>query len=142
MKYITISTQDLKRLMELARAYEYAVFDGNDNTDGEGVWHCRVDFYENFPEDVDNDDPFEVFEFNEPNNEMSFDNKYKVYTEIRNYYAGEDIRCIAEEREVEIDDKDMDRLIDEYNKRVDMSVAERDLIENLVDKYAEDRKEK
>lgn len=65
MKYITISTEDLGRLMKLARANEYAVFDGDDNTDGEGVWHCRVDFYENFPEDMDNDAPIEVFEFNE-----------------------------------------------------------------------------
>lgn len=65
MKYITISTEDLKEMLDLAEVYDPVVFDGDDNTDGEGVWHCRVDFYEDFPQDVDNDDPIEVFEFNE-----------------------------------------------------------------------------
>ena len=64
MNYITITTQDLREMLELAQSYEYAVFDRMDNTDGEGVWHCRVDFYENYPQDMDNDDPSYVFEFN------------------------------------------------------------------------------
>lgn len=64
-RFITISTADLKRLLKLARKYDFAVFDGADNTDGESVWHCRVDFYKKYPQDMDNDDPCHVFTFDE-----------------------------------------------------------------------------
>ena len=66
MKYITITTEDLKRLMELATTYPYAVLDGSDNTDGEGKWHCDVEFYDEQGDEA----PIEVFSFN-PTKEAS-----------------------------------------------------------------------
>lgn len=60
MRYITITTDDLDRLLELATNYPYAVIDSNDNTDGEGVWHCDVEFYDEYGDET----PEEVFSFN------------------------------------------------------------------------------
>lgn len=61
MRFITISTEDLDRLMELAMTYPYLVIDSEYNTDGEGVWHCDVEFYD----EQGDEDPVEVFSFNE-----------------------------------------------------------------------------
>lgn len=61
MRYITISTDDLDRLLELATNYPYAVIDSDDNTDGEGVWHCDVEFYD----EQGDEDPIENWSFNE-----------------------------------------------------------------------------
>lgn len=137
MNYITISTSDLKRLLELSAQYPFAVIDGKDNTDGEGKWHCDVEYYD----EPGDEDPTEVFSFN-PITAMDFEEKYKIYAEMRDYFASEDIKCIADERDIKLDEKDLAMLVEEYNERADMTLAERDLIENLVDKYAENRKEK
>lgn len=59
-KFITIATNDLARLLELSAQYPYAVFDGDDNTDGEGVWHCDVEYYDEQGDEA----PIEVFSFN------------------------------------------------------------------------------
>lgn len=140
MNYITISTSDLKRLLELSAQFPFAVIDGADNTDGEGVWHCDVEYYD----EQGDEDPTEVFSFNRTQDtyKMSYEEKYKIYAEMRDYFAGEDIKCIADEREVQIEQGDMENLVNEYNERADMTLAERDLIENLVDEYAKNRKEK
>lgn len=140
MNYITISTSDLKRLLELSAQFPFAVIDGADNTDGEGVWHCDVEYYD----EQGDEEPTEVFSFNRTKDtyEMSYEEKYKIFAEMRDYFAGEDIKCIADERDVQIEQGDMENLVNEYNERADMTLAERDLIENLVDEYAENRKEK
>jgi hypothetical protein len=63
MRFITMTTQDLARVLELAAQQPFAVIDSNDNTDGEGVWHCDVEFYDNYDEYGD-ETPEEVFSFN------------------------------------------------------------------------------
>lgn len=138
-KFITIATDDLARLLELSAQYPYAVIDGNDNTDGEGVWHCDVEYYD----EQGDEEPTEVFSFNRTQDtyEMSFEEKYKIYAEMRDYFAGEDIKCIADERDIKLDEKDLAMLVEEYNERADMTLAERDLIENLVESYADLGKE-
>lgn len=64
-QYILMTTDDLKKLLSLAanptlRAHE--VIDSEDNTDGEGTWHCDVNFYVH-EEDVEADNPAEAFSF-------------------------------------------------------------------------------
>lgn len=138
-KFITIATDDLARLLELSAHYPYAVLDGADNTDGEGVWHCDVEYYDEQGDET----PTEVFSFNRTKDtyKMSFEEKYKIYAEMRDYYAGEDIKSIAEERGVKIEENDLQWLIERYKDCADMTIAERDLIKNLVDRYAENGKE-
>ncbi len=63
--YILMTTNDLKKLLALAgnptlRFNE--VIDSEDNTDGEGKWHCDVNFYVN-EEDAEVDNPAEAFSF-------------------------------------------------------------------------------
>ena len=52
---ITLTTENLKDLLNNAQKYKYFDINASDNnTDGEGVWHCDIEFYnvlEN-PEDV------------------------------------------------------------------------------------------
>lgn len=70
MNYITISTSDLKRLLELSAQFPFAVIDGADNTDGEGKWHCDVEFYD----EQGDEDPTEVFSFNPTKNNYREEN--------------------------------------------------------------------
>lgn len=60
MRFITMTTQDLARLLELATQQPFAVIDSPMNTDGEGVWHCDVEFYDEYTDET----PEEVFSFN------------------------------------------------------------------------------
>lgn len=60
MRFITMTTQDLARLLELAAQQPFAVIDSPMNTDGEGVWHCDVEFYDEEGDET----PEEVFSFN------------------------------------------------------------------------------
>lgn len=64
-QYILLTTNDVKKLLALAgnptlRANE--VIDSEDNTDGEGKWHCDVKFYVH-EEDAETDNPAEAFSF-------------------------------------------------------------------------------
>jgi len=68
MRYITISTEDLKDMLQVAtsvakagKSYEVCVSD--DNTDGEGKWHADVDF----------DNGAWVWSFNETLNDYNLD---------------------------------------------------------------------
>ena len=62
---IIIDTEDLKTLLDLTKQYEVVkVYDGDTNTDGEGVWHCDVYFADTM-EEIIADAPNEVFSFNE-----------------------------------------------------------------------------
>lgn len=61
MRFITMTTEDLERLLELAAQQPFAVIDSPMNTDGEGVWHCDVEFYD----EQGDEDPIENWSFNE-----------------------------------------------------------------------------
>lgn len=62
---IIIDTDDLKTLLDLARNHEIVqVYDGETNTDGEGVWHCDV-YFANSMEAIIDDAPDENYSFNE-----------------------------------------------------------------------------
>lgn len=134
-KFITIATDDLARLLELSAQYPYAVIDGNDNTDGEGKWHCDVEFYD----EQGDEDPTEVFSFNptENNYKLDRDLKWQAYKEVRDEYLAEDIKRIADERGVKLDDADLAILVEEYINDHDMTISERDMIENLVERYGD-----
>ena len=60
MRFITMTTEDLGRLLELAAQQPFAVIDSPTNTDGEGIWHCDVEFYDEQGDET----PEEVFSFN------------------------------------------------------------------------------
>jgi hypothetical protein len=55
-----MTTEDLERLLELAAQQPFAVIDSPMNTDGEGVWHCDVEFYDEQGDEMTK----EVFSFN------------------------------------------------------------------------------
>lgn len=43
---IVISTEDLRGILMYAQNYKnFLVHDSDDNTDGEGAWHCDVEFF-------------------------------------------------------------------------------------------------
>lgn len=66
-KFITIATDDLERLLELASEKSFAVLDSVGNTDGEGKWHCDVEFFD----EPGDDSPVEVFSFNKSEDNYS-----------------------------------------------------------------------
>lgn len=44
-RYITMTTDELTQLLVKAQEYRYFwVFDSDDNRDGQGEWHCDVEF--------------------------------------------------------------------------------------------------
>ena len=44
-RYITMTTDELTQLLVQAQEYKYFwVFDSDDNRDGQGEWHCEVEF--------------------------------------------------------------------------------------------------
>lgn len=44
-RYITMTTDELTQLLVKAQEYKYFwVFDSDDNRDGQGEWHCDVEF--------------------------------------------------------------------------------------------------
>lgn len=62
---IIIDTDELKTLLDLAQKYECVkVYDGNTNTDGEGIWHCDL-YFADTADRIIEDDPAENYSFNE-----------------------------------------------------------------------------
>ena len=141
MKFITISTEDLGRLLELSANYPFAVIDSNTNTDGEGKWHCDVEFYD----EQGDEDPIELFSFNETRDnyipEDDSTKKYMNYVEIRDFFIGKDIEAIAEQRGVKLEDHEVKLLVDQYVEDHDMNQSERGMIENLIERYKDLGKE-
>ena len=133
MNYITISTSDLKRLLELSAQFPFAVIDGADNTDGEGVWHCDVEYYDEQGDET----PTEVFSFNKTRDDYlcQRDKEFEHYVKIRNFFIGEDIKNIADERGLKLEDNELGMLVEQYIDEHDMTIPERVMIENLVDRY-------
>lgn len=51
---IVIDTDDLKDMLCLAKDFKFAkVYDSDSNTDGEGVWHCDVEFFDSYDDGGD-----------------------------------------------------------------------------------------
>ena len=117
-----MSTEDLSRLMELATNFPYAVIDNNDNTDGEGVWHCDVEFYD----EQGDEDPTDVFSFNELKGEPMTNEEllYKVQKE----YA---------ERKAELNKDLHDYNYYELYMRYELC----EWLETQVNEYAEEQKD-
>ena len=68
---IVMDTKDLRDMLNFRKQYEYcAVFDSGDNTDGEGVWHCDVQFG-NDPDSLKDGNGDEVYSFNSVYNDGS-----------------------------------------------------------------------
>lgn len=122
MKYITMSTDDLARLLELATNYPYAVIDSNDNTDGEGVWHCDVEFYD----EQGDEDPTDVFSFNELKGEPMTNEE--LMHKVRKEYA---------ERKAEINKDLHDYNYYELYMRYELC----EWLNTIVDEYAEEHQE-
>lgn len=65
MKMIIMSTEDLAGMLDACKRYkDYIIYDSDDNTDGEGVWHCDVEFTDDI-HDSHYDTAEEVWSFNE-----------------------------------------------------------------------------
>lgn len=118
-----MTTQDLERLMELAATYPYAVIDSVDNTDGEGVWHCDVEFYD----EQGDEDPINVFSFNATRDDYS----------IATHFAREDVKQVAEDMGVaeKLEDRDIDIIAGRYSDEHDMTIADRTQIEQHISNY-------
>ena len=44
MRTIKMTTDDLNKLLAEAKKFKcFIIYDSDDNTDGEGVWHCDVE---------------------------------------------------------------------------------------------------
>lgn len=122
MKKIVISTSDLKRLLELAAQYPFAVIDSNDNTDGESVWHCDVEFYD----EPGDENPIELFSFDKAPTER------EVYNKLSEQYDKEDLKDIADMMDVVLTDEQLDFAYAEYNERESMEYPKRDTMENII----------
>lgn len=126
MKFITIATQDLKRLLELAAQQPFAVIDGVDNTDGEGVWHCDVEFYDEQGDET----PEDVFSFNETSD--NYRSNWDRFIEQYEAYTKEDIEGVAEEMDIVLNHDQLQAVYDRYSHTESMSVPKRDTIENAI----------
>lgn len=68
---IVMDTKDLRAMLKFRKEYDYCVmFDGGDNTDGEGIWHCDVHFGNDLDSLKDGDGD-EVYSFNSVYNDNS-----------------------------------------------------------------------
>lgn len=83
-KFITIATDDLERLLELSANYQFNVVDSFDNLDGEGKWHCDVNFYDEQGDET----PMEVFSFNKARDNYA-DGVGELHYEINPRYNDE-----------------------------------------------------
>ena len=64
-RMIKMTTDNLKELLGQAQKYKhFIVYDGDDNTDGEDVWHCDVELADEL-EDIYYDTSREVWSFDE-----------------------------------------------------------------------------
>lgn len=66
---IVIDTDDLKDMLDRAKEFKYVkVYDSDSNTDGESVWHCDVEFFDDYD---DGGDPMVVdtYSFDEARDE-------------------------------------------------------------------------
>lgn len=62
---IIIDTEDLKDMLDSAKDFKFVkVYDSDSNTDGEGVWHCDVEFFDEYDEGGD-PATIDTFSFNE-----------------------------------------------------------------------------
>lgn len=65
MRKIVMTTDDLVKLLQATKDYKhFIVYDGDYNTDGEGVWHCDVELTDTLDESY-YDTSDEMFSFNE-----------------------------------------------------------------------------
>lgn len=129
-RYIKISTDDLKRLMSYAQQYEFAVYDGYDNKDGEGVWHCDIDFYDD-EHTKEQDDPVERFSYDEA--ETDWETFHRMDIE----YTKEDIRNVAEEFSIELTDEQLNEAERLYEKYESMDNAKEDTIREVINMVKE-----
>ncbi len=122
MKKIVISTGDLKRLLELAAQYPFAVIDSKDNTDGESVWHCDVEFYD----EPGDENPIELFSFDREPTE------WETFNKLSEQYDKEDLKDIAKMFGVELTEDEIDYAYRKYCDHESMEYPKRDTMENII----------
>ena len=85
---IVIDTEDLKAMLDYARGYRYVkVYDSDANTDGEGVWHCDVDFF-NFYDEGGDPASDETYSFDEYHDKLDDYNKaMRRQAEVQSFLA-------------------------------------------------------
>ena len=85
---IVIDTDDLKDILDLAQNYLHTtVYDSDTNTDGEGIWHCDVIFYNGLD---DGGDPIiaEEYSFDEHRDKLDEYNKaMRRQAEVQGFLA-------------------------------------------------------
>ena len=125
-RYIKIATDDLRQLLRYAQQYDFAVYDSYDNKDGEGVWHCDVEFYDEQGDET----PEDVFSFNETSDNYRSD--WDRFIEQYEAYTKEDIEGVAEEMDIVLNHDQLQAVYDRYSRTESMSVPKRDTIENAI----------
>lgn len=124
-RYIKIATSELRELLSYAKRYDFVVFDGWDNKDGEGVWHCDIDFYED-EEAAEQDDPKERFSYDEA--ETDWETFHRMDIE----YTKEDILNVADEIGVDLTEWELNEAERLYEKYESMDNAKRGTIQEVI----------
>lgn len=124
-RYIKIATDDLSQLLRYAQQYDFAVYDGYDNTDGEGVWHCDIDFYDE-DHTQEQDDPLERYSYDEA--ETDWETFHRMDIE----YTKEDILSVADEIGVDLTEWELNEAERLYEKYESMDNAKRGTIQEVI----------
>lgn len=124
-RYIKIATDDLRQLLRYAQQYDFAVYDSYDNTDGEGVWHCDIDFYDE-DHTQEQDDPLERYSYDEA--ETDWETFHRMDIE----YTKEDILSVADEIGVDLTDWELNEAERLYEKYESMDNAKRGTIQEVI----------
>lgn len=131
-RFITIATDDLARLLELSAQYPYAVIEDETNTDGEGKWHCDVEYYD----EQGDENPIEVFSFNPTKD--NYETDWEVFCRVAKEYDKEDLKSIADEIGVKLSDKELEFAYQQYSDHESMEYSKRDTMENIIRNIKED----
>ena len=124
-RYIKIATDDLRQLLRYAQQYDFAVYDSYDNKDGEGVWHCDIDFYDE-DHTQEQDDPLERYSYDEA--ETDWETFHRMDIE----YTKEDILSVADEIGVDLTEWELNEAERLYEKYESMDNAKRGTIQEVI----------
>lgn len=129
-RYIKIATSELRELLSYAKRYDFVVFDEWDNKDGEGVWHCDIDFYED-EEAAKQDDPKERFSYDEAETD------WETFHRMDVNYIKEDILYTAEENNIDLTEWELNEAEMLYEKYQSKEIAMVDTILEAIKKAKE-----
>lgn len=124
-RYIKIATDELNQLLRYAQQYDFVVYDSYYNTDGEGVWHCDIDFYDE-DHTQEQDDPLARYSYDEA--ETDWETFHRMDIE----YTKEDILSVADDIGVDLTDWELNEAERLYEKYESMDNAKRGTIQEVI----------